>query len=89
MLGYESVAELLSVSRVLGIFAEPGEQARMVQLIQGGEERPGAALLRRKDGGPHASCVIGTVCKEKDLNAVALVALEALNAACSDDKHSG
>ncbi|HWN19927.1 MAG TPA: PAS domain-containing protein [Gemmatimonadales bacterium] len=87
MLGYESVAELLSVSRVLGLFPGGPERARVVQLIQRGDERLGDVLFRRKDGRSHASWVIGTVCKEVD--AVALVALEALSAACTGDMHSG
>ena len=87
MLGYESVAELLGVSRVLGVFAGGAERARVVELIERGEERLGEVLFRCKDGGPHASWVIGTACKDPD--AVALVALEALNAACSGDMHSG
>ena len=87
MLGYESAAELLSVSRVLGVFAGGDERARVVQLIQRGEERLGDVLFRRKDGGPYSCWVIGAVCKDRD--AVALVALEALSVACSGDMHSG
>jgi PAS domain S-box-containing protein len=87
MLGYESPAELLSVSQVLGVFASGAERARVVRLIEGGEERVGDILFRRKDGGPHASWVMGAVCRDPD--AVALVALETLTAACSGDTHSG
>ena len=79
MLGYESVAELLSVSRVLGVFAE-AERARVAELIQRGEERLGDVLFRHKDGGPYASWAMGAACK--DLGAVALVTLGALSAAC-------
>jgi PAS domain-containing protein len=86
MLDYESVAELLSVSRVLGTFAGGAERERVVQLIQRGAERLGDVLFRRKDGGPRVSWVIGTACKDHD--AVALVALEPLNTACSGDRRS-
>jgi len=87
MLGYESPAELLSVSQIPGVFATGAERARVVQLIEEGEERVGDVLFRRKDGAPHASLVMGAACKDPD--AVALVALEALSAACSGDTHSG
>jgi PAS domain S-box-containing protein len=86
MLGYESPAELLSASQVLGLFATRTECARVVQLVEGGEERLGDVLFRRKDGGPHASWVLGGVCKDPD--AVALVSLESLSAACADDMRS-
>ena len=86
MLGYESVAELLSVSRVLGIFAE-AERARVTELIERGEERLGDVLFRHRNGGPHASWSTGAACK--DLDAVALVTLGALSAACSGDMRSG
>lgn len=87
MLGYDSPAELLSVSQVLGIFATGAERARVVQLIERGGGRVGDVLFRRKDGGSYASWVIGAACKDPD--AVALVALETLSAACSSDTHSG
>ncbi len=87
MLGYESPAELLSVSQALGVFASGAERARVVQLIERGEERVGDVLFRRKAGGPHASWVIGAACKDPD--AVALVALESLSPACSGDTRSG
>ena len=87
MLGYESAAELLSVSRTLGVFASGAERARVVQLIERGEERVGDVLFRRKDGGPYASWVMGAACRDPD--AVALVALENLSAACSGDTRSG
>jgi PAS domain-containing protein len=86
MLGYDSPAELLSSSQVLGLFASGTERARVVQMIKHGEERVGDVLFRRKDGGPHASWVMGAACK--DLDAVALVALETLSASCSGDTRS-
>ncbi|MGH7508528.1 MAG: PAS domain S-box protein [Gemmatimonadales bacterium] len=87
VLGYKSPAELLSLSRVLGLFAGEAERVRVLQLIERGEERVGEVLFRRKDGGPHASWVVGAVCK--DPGAVALVVLEALSVACSGDTRSG
>lgn len=86
MLGYESPAELLSVSQVVGVFVSGAERARVAQLIERGEERVGDVLFRRKDGGPHASWVMGAACKDPD--AVALVALETLSPAGSGDRHS-
>jgi PAS domain S-box-containing protein len=74
MLGYESPAELLSVSQVLGVFASAAERARVLTLFERQEERIGDVLLRRKEGGPHAAWVMGTVCREPD--AIALVVLE-------------
>ena len=87
MLGYESVAELLSVSQVLGLFASGAERLRVVQLIEGGEERLGDVLFRRKEGGPYACWVMAAACKDPD--AVALVSLETFTAACSGDTRAG
>jgi PAS domain S-box-containing protein len=86
MLGYESAAELLSTSQVVGVFASGAERVRVAQLIERGEERVGDVLFRRKNGGPHASWVMGAACKDPD--AVALVVLETLSPACSGDRHS-
>jgi hypothetical protein len=55
-------------------------------VVKHGEERVGDVLFRRKDGGPHGSWVMGAICKDPD--AVALVALESLRAACSGDTRS-
>jgi PAS domain-containing protein len=74
MLGYESPADLLSVSLVLGLFGSEAEQCRILALCQQQEGRIGDALLRRKDGGPHAAWVMGAVCRSSD--AIALVVLE-------------
>jgi len=74
MLGYESPAELLSVSRVLGLFAGAAEQARVLDIFERREEPIGDVLLRRKDGGPYAAWVMGAVCRAPD--AIALVVLE-------------
>lgn len=74
MLGYESPAELLSVSPVLGTFAGVAERARVLALFEGKEERVGEVLLRRKDGGSHAAWLMGAVCRAPD--AIALVVLE-------------
>jgi PAS domain S-box-containing protein len=74
MLGYDSPAELVSVTQVLGVFATAAEQARVIALLEQKEERPGHVVLRRKDGEPHAVWVIGAVCREPD--AIALVVVE-------------
>jgi PAS domain S-box-containing protein len=74
MLGYESPAELLSVSHVFGAFAGIAERGRVLALFEGKEERIGDVLLRRKDGGSHAAWVMGAVCRAPD--AIALVVLE-------------
>jgi PAS domain S-box-containing protein len=74
ILGYDSPAELLRLSQVLGVFANAAEQARVLVLFERREERIGDVLLRRKDGGPHAAWVMGAVCRAPD--AIALVILE-------------
>lgn len=75
MLGYESPAELLSVSQVLGLFASATEQARVLALVERKTQRIGDVLLRRKDGGSHVVWVMAAVCRVPD--AIALVLLEA------------
>lgn len=75
MLGYESPAELLSMSQVLGLFAGATEQARMVALFERKEARAGEVLLRRKDGRPHAASLVGAMCPSR--NVIALVFQEA------------
>jgi PAS domain-containing protein len=80
MLGYDSPAELLRVSPVVGLFTSSAERLRVVQAIERGEERVGDVLFRRKDGSPRASWTMGAV--RRDPAAVALVVLEALSAAC-------
>jgi PAS domain S-box-containing protein len=75
LLGYESPAELLRVSQVLGLFASEAERARMLALFERKEECIGTVWLRRKDGGTHAAWVKGAVCEAPD--AIALVVLEA------------
>jgi PAS domain-containing protein len=74
MLGYDSPAELLSVSQVLGLFANATEQARVVALFERREERIGDVLLRCKDGGSYSAWVIGGMCRQAD--AIAVVVLE-------------
>jgi PAS domain S-box-containing protein len=87
LLGYDSPAELLSVGRVIGLFADEAERVRVLQLIEREEEQVGSVLFRRKDGVPHASWMMAAACKEPA--AVALVALESLSVSCSDDTRSG
>jgi hypothetical protein len=50
MLGYESPAELQAVGGVLGVFANPEEQARAFGSPGSAERGPHDALFRRKDG---------------------------------------
>jgi PAS domain S-box-containing protein len=75
MLGYESPAELLNVSQVLGLFASAKEQARVLALFERKGECIGDVWLRRKDGGSHVAWVLGAVCRVP--GAIALVVLEA------------
>jgi PAS domain S-box-containing protein len=74
MLGYDSAAELVSVTQVLGVFATAKEQARVMALFEREGERIGDVLLRRKDGGPYAAWVMGAACRRPD--AIALVVME-------------
>jgi PAS domain S-box-containing protein len=78
MLGYESPAELLSVSHVLGLFASATEQARVLALCERKRERIGDVLLRRKDGGSHLAWATGAVCRVPDT--IALVVLKVASA---------
>jgi PAS domain S-box-containing protein len=87
MLGYDSAAELLSMSKVLGVFANRDEQARIAELFTQGEERAGEVLFSHKSGGPHAARVMGAVSREPD--AIVLVVLESLSAASPGDMRSG
>jgi PAS domain-containing protein len=86
MLGYDSPGELLGVGDVLGVFANRDEQARTANLFGQGEQSAGDVLFRRKNGEPHASLVMGAVCRE--LDTIALVVLETVSAASSGDMHS-
>lgn len=74
MLGYDSPAELLSISRVLGMFADATERTRVLALIGQIEEGIGEVLLRCKEGGLRAAWIMGAVCREPD--SIALVVLE-------------
>jgi PAS domain-containing protein len=86
MLGYDSPGELLSVGDILGVFANRDEQARAADLFGLGEQSAGEVLFRRKSGGPHASWVMGAVCREPE--AIALVVLESVSAEASGDTRS-
>jgi PAS domain-containing protein len=74
MLGYDSPGELLSVADVLGVFANPEEQARVLGQVDQPDKYFGNALFRGKNGGPHASWIVGTHCETGD--AIALVVLQ-------------
>jgi PAS domain-containing protein len=73
ILGYDSPAELVSMTQVLGMFATPEEQDRVMALLER-KERVGDVLLRRKDGKPYAAWVMAAVCHQPDV--IALVVLE-------------
>jgi hypothetical protein len=68
------------------VFANRDEQARAADLFGQGEQSAGEVLFRRKSGGPHASWVMGAVCREPD--AIALVVLESVSAEASGDTRS-
>jgi PAS domain S-box-containing protein len=74
LLGYESPAELLRVADALGVFASREEEARVLAMVQRGQERVTGVIFRRKDGARQAFGVIGTV--SGDPPTVALVILE-------------
>jgi len=74
LLGYDSPAELLRVGDVLGLFACREEQARVLALVERGQERVSGVVFRRKDGGRHAFGVVGSLCTEP--YGMALVVLE-------------
>jgi PAS domain S-box-containing protein len=81
MLGYDSVAELVSVGNVLGVFATREEYSRMVELVAALERRSLEVIFRRKNGGPRASRVVGMLCQNPD--GMALAVLEELSASAS------
>jgi PAS domain-containing protein len=85
-LGYQSPEELLSVGGVLGVFTTREEQARVVELVTSPQGWAGGVLFRRKNGGPHASWVVGATCRDPE--AIVLVVLEQLNAASSGGRRS-
>lgn len=74
LLGYESPAELLRMGDVLGVFASREEEARVLAIIQRGQERVTGVIFRRKDGTRQAFGVIGAL--SSDPPTVALVVLE-------------
>lgn len=73
LLGYESPAELLRMSGVLGLFASREESCRVWSLIEKGQERATAAF-RRKDGSYLSLSAIGSVCP--DPRAIILVVMD-------------
>ena len=73
LLGYETTAELLRVGGTLGVFAGREEQGRVLALVECGVERTVAVVFRRKDGTRQAFGVIGSVAKDLDAVALAVV----------------
>jgi PAS domain S-box-containing protein len=63
MLGYESAAELQRVGGVLGVFASPEEQARMLGSARSG---PPGALFRHKAGTHSCLEVMAAACDDHD-----------------------
>jgi hypothetical protein len=63
MLGYDSPAELQRVGGVLGVFASPEEQARMLGSVRCG---PQGALLRHKSGTHSCLEVMAAACDDHD-----------------------
>jgi PAS domain S-box-containing protein len=86
MLGYDSVAELVSVGNVLGVFATREEYARMVELVAAVKRRSLEVIFRRKNGGPHPCIVVGTLCQNP--SGMALAVMEELSAASASDRRS-
>jgi PAS domain S-box-containing protein len=74
LLGYDSPAELLRVGEVLGVFASREEEARVLAMVERGQERVAGVIFRRKDGTRQAFGVIGIVTGEPAV--IALVVLE-------------
>jgi PAS domain S-box-containing protein len=86
MLGYDSPAELLSVSGVQGMFGSREEQARVLERVETAGECSGTVLFVNKNGSRHTLWARGAVCRER--NAIALVILEELSAASDGDRPS-
>ena len=74
LLGYDSPAELLRLSEVLGVFAGHEELERVLEMAERGDQRMAGVLFRRKDGSRQSFGVLGAACPEVD--AVALAVLE-------------
>jgi PAS domain-containing protein len=81
MLGYDSVAELLSVGNVLGVFATGEEYARTLELVAAVERRSFDVIFRCRSGGPRASRVVGMLCQNPD--GMALAVLQELSTSAS------
>jgi PAS domain-containing protein len=63
MLGYDSPAELQRVGGVLGVFASPEEQARMLGSASSGLQ---GALFRHKSGTRSCLEVMAAACEDQD-----------------------
>jgi PAS domain S-box-containing protein len=85
MLGYDSPAELLSVAKVQGVFANREEPARIFGQVDTAPEW-GPVLFVHKNGSRHTLWARGAVCRERD--SIALVVLDQLSAASDADRHS-
>ena len=71
MLGYDSPAELLRVGGVLGIFATPEEQSRVLGCARAGTGSVPSATFRHKNGSRLSLTALAAACVEHE--AVTLV----------------
>jgi PAS domain S-box-containing protein len=86
VLGYASVAELLDVGKVLGLFASLEERTQVIELVSRAGKYSSSVVLRCKSGAVRGYRIIGSLCE--DIEAVALVVLEELSAASAGDTRS-
>jgi PAS domain-containing protein len=71
MLGYDSPAELQRIGGVLGVFASPDEQSRLIQCLQAGNSSFSNASFRHKNGSRLSLRALAAASPEQ--NAVTLV----------------
>ncbi len=69
MLGYESPAELQRIAGVLGVFANPDEQTRV---LSAGRRHGSGAFFRHKDGTHFCLSVLAAHCPERNTVAIAV-----------------
>jgi PAS domain S-box-containing protein len=66
MLGYDSPAELQRVGGVLGIFATPEEQSRVLDCVRTGTGSVPSASFRHKNGSRLSLSALAAACVEHD-----------------------
>jgi PAS domain S-box-containing protein len=86
MLGYDSVADLVSVGNVLGVFATREEYARLANALATPDQRSLEVTFRHKNGGPHACRVVGTPCQNP--SGMSLAVLAELSAGSASGRRS-